>query len=360
MKKIICCIFVFCLISFSSYALDVSAESAILYDCFTDTVIFEKNSNSRRPIASTTKIMTGLLSSMIYDVDQEIVIKSEWCGIEGSSMYLTAGEKLKISDLIYGLLLVSGNDAATALCSLYKNGAESFIDLMNEKAYELGLENTHFDNPTGLDSDRHYSSAYDLALLTRYALKNEYFAGICSTKQRTIGNRFMANHNKLLFMIKGAIGVKTGYTDDAGRCLVSAVNRNGRTLIAVTLNAPDDWEDHKLLYDHGFKDIEQRSIVNKGFIGYIDVAGKGKTPLYIANEIILSLSKAELDRLEISLKGQRIVYSGFSSNEQYGIMTVRLDGDIIHTEPVYYQESIQKDQPKYSLWEKIMMFFSKR
>lgn len=360
MKKIICLIFLFLAVSSSCYAFDISAESAILYDCLTDTFIYEKNADTQRPIASTTKIMTGLIASTIYDVNQEITVKSEWCGIEGSSMYLAPGEKLKISDLIYGLLLVSGNDAAVALSLIYDNNTDSFVDLMNEKAAEIGLSNTHFDNPTGLDSKTQYSTARDLAKLTKYALSNEYFAKVCSTKQASIGTRFLANHNKLLFLIKDVIGVKTGYTDEAGRCLVSAINKDGRTFIAVTLNAPDDWEDHKKMYEFAYNDIKERTVVQKGLIGYIDVAGKGQTPVYIKNNILLNISHEELDFAEISLKGQRIAYSGFSADEQYGILTIRLNGKIIHTEPVYYQETIIKDTPKYTLWEKIIRFFSKR
>ncbi len=359
MKRFICAAFVLFTITLSVCAVDVSAESAIVLDCYTGKVIYEKNADEKRSIASTTKIMTGLLASEIYDIDEEVIIKPEWCGIEGSSMYLTAGETLKIGDLIHGLMLASGNDAATALASL-RNESDSFITLMNSRAAEIGLENTNFENPSGLDSENHYSTARDMAVLTQFALKNQYFAKVCSTKQGNIGNRFFANHNKLLFLIKGCIGVKTGYTDDSGRCLVSAVNRDGRQFIAVTLNAPDDWEDHKKLYDMAFYDIENRNIVKKGLIGYIDVAGKGTTPVYIKNDVFAYLSHDELDRVEVSLKGQRIVYGGFSADEQYGILTIRLDSKIIHEEPVYYQDSVDADKPIYSIWEKIIMFFSKR
>jgi len=359
MKKLICVAFALFAIALPIFAVDVSAESAIVLDCYTGKIIYEKNADEKRSIASTTKIMTGLLASEIYNIDEEVVIKPEWCGIEGSSMYLTAGERLKIIDLIYGLMLASGNDAATALASL-KEDSIDFIDLMNSKAAEIGLHNTNFENPSGLDSENHYSTARDMAILTQYALKNEYFAKICSTKQGNIGNRFMANHNKLLFMIKGCIGVKTGYTDDSGRCLVSAVERNGRQFIAVTLNAPDDWEDHKKLYKIAFNDIKERTVVKKGLIGYIDVAGKGTTPVYIKNDFSAYLSQDELDRIEVSLKGQRIVYGGFSADEQYGVLTIRLDDKIIHTESVYFRDTVDADTPLYSMWERIILFFSKR
>lgn len=360
MKKLICFIFVFLSTILSSYAIDISAESAILYDCYSDRIVYEKNADDRRPIASTTKIMTALIALEHYDVNKEVTIKPEWCGIEGSSMYLTAGETLKIGELIYGLMLASGNDAATALGSIYDGNISSFVDLMNKKANELGLINTHFENPSGLDSENHYSTSKEMALLTKYALQNNYFAKVCSTKQYNIESRFMANHNKLLFLLKGTVGVKTGYTEKAGRCLVSAVNREGRLLIAVTLNAPDDWEDHKKLYNIGFSDMQFRNVLKKGFIGYINVAGYGSTPLYIKNDFEAYLSQDEIDRIEVSLKGQRIVYSGFSEDEQYGTLTIRLDGKIIHTEPVYFQETVCKETPTYTFWEKLIRLFSKR
>ncbi len=233
-------------------------------DADTGTVLYSHNAEERSLIASTTKIMTALVVLQHCDPSREFTVPIEATGIEGSSMYLVPNEVLTIEELLYGLMLQSGNDAAVALAMACAGSVEEFVRLMNAQAQKLELRNTHFENPNGLDGETHYSTASDLARLTSYALKNPEFSKIVSTKTIRIGDRCLTNHNRLLWSVEGAIGVKTGYTKAAGRILVSAAKRNGRTLIAVTICDGNDWKDHAALYDYGFSCYETRNLIEKG------------------------------------------------------------------------------------------------
>jgi D-alanyl-D-alanine carboxypeptidase len=237
-----------------SSAPDLSAQSAILMDMESGRVLYEKNADEERLIASITKIMTALVAlESTPNLDEVVTIQREYTLTEGSSMYLKVGEEVTIRDLLYGLLLSSGNDAALAIAGVCAGDTETFVDWMNQRAESLGMTHTHFANPNGLNDDAHYSTARDMATLTREALQNPTFAEIVSTKSITLGERSLTNHNKMLWQYEGAIGVKTGYTQMAGRTLVSAAARDGQTLIVVTLNDPDDWADHAALLDWGFE-----------------------------------------------------------------------------------------------------------
>lgn len=236
----------------------VSAHGAVLMEASSGTVIFGQNENERLSMASTTKIMTALVALEQLPLDTSVTATDQSVGVEGSSIYLTAGETLTLEDLLYALMLESANDAAETIAVAVAGSVPAFADLMNEKAAELGLSDTHFVNPHGLDAEGHYTTAKELALLTRAALENPDFQRICATKRHTIplhetdGVRLLLNHNRLLSSYEGCIGVKTGFTKKTGRCLVSAAERDGVRLIAVTLGAPDDWRDHTAMLDHGF------------------------------------------------------------------------------------------------------------
>ena len=236
----------------------VSATSACIIECDSGDVIYEKNSNKPMPMASTTKIMTAIVAIENAPMKKIITVSSEAVGIEGSSIYLCENERLTTEELLYALMLESANDAACALAIEIGGSVEGFVDMMNDKASSLGLRNTHFTNPHGLSDTEHYSTAQDLATLMAYCMKNETFAKITSTKKFSLDgsddsySRLLVNHNRLLGTYDGITGGKTGYTKNAGRCLVTACKRNGVTLCAVTLNAPDDWNDHKSMYSYGF------------------------------------------------------------------------------------------------------------
>jgi D-alanyl-D-alanine carboxypeptidase len=236
----------------------VSAKAAVLMEAVSGEVVFGQNPDLRLPMASTTKIMTALVALEEMPPETVITVPAETVGVEGSSIYLTAGETLTLEELLYALLLESANDAAETIAVAVAGSVADFASLMNRKAAALGLENTCFQNPHGLDADGHYTTARELALLTRAALQDPVFREICGTRRKTIplhgteGVRLLLNHNKLLGSYEGCIGVKTGYTRKTGRCLVSAAEREGVTLIAVTLNAPDEWRDHAAMLDYGF------------------------------------------------------------------------------------------------------------
>ena len=234
---------------------DVSAVSAVLMDAGTGEVLYEKSPHAKMLIASTTKIMTALVALECASVCDTVEVLPGHMA-EGSSMYLKPGESVTVEELLYGLLLCSGNDAALALADAC-GGLDVFVDAMNAKARELGMEDTSFENPNGLDGEKQYSTAYDMALLACRAMEDPALRRICSTKTATVGERTMENHNKLLSRLEGCIGLKTGYTKAAGRTLVSCCERDGRRLVAVTLCDGDDWNDHERLYEMGFGTSEK-------------------------------------------------------------------------------------------------------
>lgn len=247
----------------SADSLSLSAKSAALYDSSSKSFLYTKNADVRLPMASTTKIMTALVAIESCPIDKDVLISDKAIGIEGSSLYLKKGEIMPMCDLLLGLMLRSANDAAAAIAYEISGSIEAFCDKMNEKAKELGLTDTHFTNPHGLDDEEHYTTARELALIAAAALENDTFREIVSSKKSTVTNsdgevRLLINHNKLLNMYDGAIGVKTGYTKRSGRSLVGAAERDGNSLISVTINAPDDWNDHKILLDYGFKKLEKQ------------------------------------------------------------------------------------------------------
>ena len=241
----------------------VDAKSYLLMEASTEQILAGKSIHERRAMASTTKIMTALLTLEQPKLDESFSVDAKAVQVEGSSMGLLPGDIVSLRTLAAGMLLSSGNDAANAAAVRIDGSVESFVERMNRRAKQLGLSNTRFETPSGLDGENHYSTAYDLAILAKNALKNEDFAAICSqTKQKVcFGDppyeRTLSNHNKLLSSYEGCIGVKTGFTKKAGRCLVSAAERDGITLICVTLAASDDWNVHKNLLDWGFSQLQR-------------------------------------------------------------------------------------------------------
>ena len=243
-------------------AVEVSAAAAVLMDADSGRLLYEKNGEKRMLIASTTKLMTALVALEQGGLQQEITVTGGHMA-EGSSMYLRPGEKLTLETLLYGLLLSSGNDAALAVTECM-GGAVPFVARMNEKAAELGMENTHFANPNGLDDEAHYSTAEDMAKLAAAAMDDPVLRRVASTRTARIGGRTLTNHNKLLSRVEGCVGLKTGYTRAAGRTLVSCAERDGVRLVAVTLQDGDDWNDHASLYEQGFRVLRPVKAVERG------------------------------------------------------------------------------------------------
>lgn len=333
----------------------LSAERAILLDAETGRVLYEKCADERALIASTTKIMTALVVCEQCNVLDRMRIPKEAVGIEGSSMYLQEGEVLTIQELLYGLMLHSGNDAAVALAIYCGGTVEGFAQLMNDKAHRLGLTGTHFENPNGLDSPGHYSTARDLAILTAYAMDNPIFAQTVSTRTVKVGNRSLRNHNKLLWRVEGADGVKTGFTKAAGRILVSSATRRGRRLIAVTMNDPNDWQDHAKLLEDGFSQFSVQEIVTKGeCLGSVEIAGgeSGRVQLLAGEDFSYSL--ASMETAEIVLQGPGFVYAPVVKGQAAGFAYVCIGDCAVGKIPLIYGKTVEQlKQPEKSFWEKL-------
>lgn len=282
MKRYFCLAFtvLFCMMVAPQPMKAESAASYCVIDSVTGRVLYEKDAYTKRGMASTTKIMTALVALERANPDDIATVSYNASRTEGSSLYLKAGEKMRISDLVYGLMLNSGNDAAVVLAEHIGGDVGTFAGMMNEMAREIGANATHFKNPNGLHDDDHYTTAYDLALITRRAMQNETFRKIAATKKytaETVDSKrkiYLSNHNKLLNSLDGCDGVKTGFTKKTGRCLVSSVTRDGWQAICVTLNAGDDWNDHTTLMNKAFSEHQNRRVITKGqFIKTVPVSG---------------------------------------------------------------------------------------
>lgn len=333
----------------------ISAQRAAVLDGETGRSLYEKDADSQSLIASTTKIMTALVVCEQCNVLDRMRIPKEAVGIEGSSMYLKEGEILTIQELLYGLMLQSGNDAAVALAIYCGGTVESFAELMNDKAHQLGLKNTHFVNPNGLDAPGHYSTARDLAVLASYAMKNPIFATTVSAKTVRVGSRTLTNHNKLLWQYEGADGVKTGYTKKAGRILVSSATRNGRRLTAVTINAPDDWNDHKTLLNNGFKEYSVVQILKEGqSLGYLEVAGgeSGYVELLSTQDFAYPLAPQENALLVFPKPG--FVYAPAVAGASAGYVYVCIGDTAVGRCEVVFGQTVEQLKPENkSLFQKL-------
>lgn len=287
---------------------NVSAKSAIVIDMASNRVLFEKDAYTKRGPASTTKILTALLAIENVELNDMVTVSPHAAATEGSSIWLSPLEKISAHDLLYGLMLSSGNDAATALAEHVSGSEEAFVIKMNQRAIKIGAYNTNFTNPHGLPDENHYTTAYDLALISSAAMKNENFAEVVATKNKTISwegaewDRSLSNHNKLLKMYEYATGIKTGYTKKDGRCLVSAAEKNGLGLVAVTLSAPDDWNDHIAMLDYCFEQYEPYTVCKEGENAGV-FAAKGfeadDIRLVYNNDYITALKNDESERLSI-------------------------------------------------------------
>lgn len=348
-------VFVAAVFAFPCRAQALSAEKSIVMDAVTGRVLFEQNADERSLIASTTKIMTALVVCEQCNVLDRMRIPREAVGIEGSSMYLKEGEVLTIQELLYGLMLSSGNDAAVALAIYCGGTVEGFAELMNDKAHVLGMQNTHFENPHGLDSPGHYSTARDLAVLAAYAMENPIFYKTVSTKTVRVGERSLRNHNKLLWQMEDADGIKTGFTKAAGRILVSSATRDERRIVAVTINDPNDWQDHEQLLVSGFETYQVCHVVKQGErVARLEVAGgvQGTVDILAAENFYYSLSDGE--RPQLMMPGPGFVYSPVTEGADAGFVYVLLQGKAVGKVPVIYGQTVEKEaQQEPTLWEKL-------
>lgn len=348
-----------CTYAFAAEISCTCSGAAILIDADSGEVLYEKDADKRMLIASTTKIMTALVVLENCDVDDVVEIKPEYTAIEGSSIYLRPGEKVTVSHLLYGLMLESGNDAAVALACHTAGSIEKFAELMNEKASELGMTGTSFKNPNGLDEDGHYSTARDMAVLTRAAMQNEDFEEIVSTKSISDGDRSFTNHNKLLWNCEGVIGVKTGYTKSAGRSLVSCCERDGMKLICVTISEPNDWDVHSKLYDWAFEEYRRVNVCSEGQkVANLPVISGIYSNVSVCAENELSYFLRADDNIEVKIELPRFAYAPIKAQEKVGKITVYVNGTEVGDTALVceYGSDIDKTQ-KIGKGEKLLKSF---
>ena len=365
MLKFVSLILSFILLVFTiapvSYAQDVSARHAVLIEADSGDIVYEKDAYVAAPMASTTKIMTALLAIESGKLDSTVTIPKEAVGIEGSSVYLKEGERLTLYQLVQALLLESANDAATAIAIYVGGSYDNFIEMMNVKARQLGLENTNFTNPHGLDDKDHYTTAYDLTRLALYAMENPQFEEIASTKSAVIpldkdGSRVLVNHNKLLKMYDGAIGVKTGFTKRCGRCLVSCAERDGVRLICATLNAPNDWNDHRNLLDFGFSQYESIALAEVGdYTLSLDcICGEKSTVLCSNYEgLRVTLKKGCKDNIRAVTEYDRLLCAPIKQGDKVGRIVFYCGDEIIGECKLYAIESTKSIKYRKSILERI-------
>ncbi len=314
-----------------------SAASAALLETSSGKFLYTKDAHTRRPMASTTKIMTALIAIESGDLDSLVTVGREAVGVEGSSLYLKCGETLSLRELLYGLMLQSANDAATAIALHVSGSIPAFAELMNRRAADLGLTDTHFTNPHGLHEDGHYTTAHDLAIIAAAAMENEAFFEIVSTKSHTLpatehaDARVLVNHNKLLSRCENAIGIKTGFTKRSGRCLVGAAEKDGIRLISVTLNAPNDWNDHSALFSYGFSVTECRTLAEVGALRFSlpVVNGDSERLLCVNSEAVTAILPRSAPDPTVSVHLPHFAAAPIRQGEVLGRVDYLLDGKVI-------------------------------
>ncbi|MBQ4526636.1 MAG: D-alanyl-D-alanine carboxypeptidase [Clostridia bacterium] len=353
MRNVIMCLSIMFLAVCSEYIAEaspsVSARAAIVIENSSGKIIYEKNPYEKLPMASTTKIMTALCAIENSFPDMYVSIDDSAVGIEGSSVYLTHGEIMTIRDLLYATMLASGNDAATAIAIEISGSVGEFAKLMNETAQKIGATDTNFVNACGLYEDNHYTTAYDLAIISAYAMENQIFSEIVSTKSATIPGadngscRVLKNHNKLLSLYDGCIGVKTGYTKKCGRCLVSCAQRNGVTLTCVTLNAPDDWNDHIKLLDYGFSNVKMNRVVCGGqYALSVNVKNSYSAvqPLMFEEDLSYISTSSESESPEIEYVIDNIIKAPLDIGDAVGEARLCINGVVVDSSKLICKERV--------------------
>ncbi len=366
LKKLLLTLFLTLIFSFSAYSLNeptLSARSAILVNAETKEIIYEKKAYDRRSMASTTKIMTSILAIESGRLNE--IVTAENMAAEGSSIGLKNGNKLTLETLVWGMLLESGNDAAKLTANFISGSEEAFAKVMNDKSMAIGMTDTNFVTASGLDDSEHYSTAFDMALLGAYAIRNPQFAEMCSTKTKTVKfidpdiSLTFSNHNRLLSMCDGAFGIKTGFTKKSGRCLVSACRRDGVTLVAVTLNAGDDWNDHLKLYNYGFKSLQCEEVyfrLPESVIVHGGNAGECNIGTEYDNVTVSFSDKSKKLTQKIYLPA--FIYAPLSKGDMIGKVELYSNNKLINTYAVVAKEDIKAINPipeKESLFKRFII-----
>lgn len=349
MKKIL--VLLITIIPLTVKGLQNSATSAILMDTDNNRIIYSKNIHEIRSVASISKIMTAVLAIESSKLDDEVKVTSVVKKAYGSAIYIKIGEKLKLRDLVYGLMLRSGNDAAVVIADYVGGNVDNFVAMMNHKAKEIGMKNSKFNNPSGLDEElANYSTAYDIAILTSYAMKLNDYKEIVKTKKYKVSTNknsyIWKNKNKLLNLYKYTTGGKTGYTKKAKRTLVTTASKNKVNLVAVTLNDGNDFLDHIDMFNYGFENYKKYNILKKGIINIYEKKYYKNYDLYIKKDFDYILLDSEIESINITynINKERKV----KSNDKIGNVVVRLGDEEIYNENIYVKT--KKKNKKWFSW----------
>lgn len=320
-----------------------NSTSEIVMEVNTNRIVYENNARIKKYMASTTKILTAIAIIENCDINEKVVVTKETVGVEGSSIYLVEGEVLTVKELLYGLMLRSGNDCAETLAVHCSKTISNFAELMNNLAKKIGANDSHFVNPHGLHNDNHYTTAYDLALISCYAMKNPIFREIVSTKSVRICHtkrdydRILVNKNKMLSQFEGSTGIKTGYTKKAGRCLVSSCKRNGLEFVCVVLNCGSMFERSKELLNSAFENYSNKLIIkSENILLFIPIKDSNeKCGVYIKNDVILPLTNNEFDNLIIKIDTPKIINKSILKDDCVGEIQIYYENNLLFEEKIY-------------------------
>ncbi len=365
------CLLVSGVVELPVHGVEVSAKACILMEAATGRVLYEKNAQEKLSMASTTKIMTTLLCIESGDLDEEFCVDNAAIHVEGSSMGLQENDIVTKRALCYGMLLPSGNDAANAAAVAVAGDIPAFIAMMNARAEQIGMTHTRFATPSGLEGAGHGSSAFDMALLTREAMRNSTFRDICSMPSASVNIRHppyartLYNTNKLLGMYEGVVGVKTGFTDEAGRCLVSACERDGVMLLCVTLNAPDDWQDHMRLYDFGFASVHCTELKSPENLTQRVVGGNAEQiPLAVQEQVTVGAWNDDVSAVNCKILKAPFIYAPVAAGDEVGTVEYYYEDTLIAAVPLCAAEdaAVQDVQVSENLfvkiWNRVKSLFS--
>ena len=353
MKKLgIICLGLFLLFPYSVQAISTSATSSILMDMDSGRIIYENNSHEVRSVASISKIMTAILAIESKKLDKTVKVSDVVLEAYGSGIYIKPGEKLTLQDLVYGLMLRSGNDAALMIAEYVSGSVPKFVEKMNQKAQEIGMKQTTFHNPSGLDEEGNFSTAYDMAILTSYAMKNKTYQKIVGTKKYTLKtnkNTYVwYNKNKLLTNYENTTGGKTGFTKKARRTLVSTASKDQLNFVVVTLNDGNDFQDHENLHEYGFTYYKKYRLLKKGTVKIEDEKYYKNETLYIKNDIDYPLREDEKQsvRLSFQLNKKKQLKDGGKVGEVH----VKVGDEMVLKEPIYVKKAKSKKKGFLGLW----------
>ena len=364
MLAVLCCLHLCCPAVHAADPLGISAQAYVLMEADTGKVLLSKNGDEKRPIASTTKIMTTLLCLESGGLDDWFVVDPEAIRVEGSSMGLQEGDVVTKRMLCYGMLLPSGNDAANATAVRLAGSIPEFAKLMNARAARIGMTHTCFVTPSGRDAEGHGASARDMGLLARTAMQNPDFRAICSQSRAEVCfgnppyNRWLKNTNKLLTMYEGVVGVKTGFTDAAGRCLVSFCERDGVSLLCVTLHAKDDWNDHMKLYDYGFAHVVSQPVEPPDALSVSVVGGTADTvALRTRDPLSVGTDNGDLRQLTVQVQVEPFLYAPVPENARVGNLAYYYEGRHVADVPLYTVDAVaaQEQEPETpGFWQALL------